>query len=369
MLIGSGDDLAKMLMRMTASCRRCGQEIAFEEGAQLAMANGIKAKVVMCRKCRSIFEVDINPTGLTLRADVTKRYAKAAQRSRPASHQSGAAGTSGSLFRAPGRGGFGLRGLLQVMLCAAGGLALSALAGLVASLVRLYWGVASAVVFTILFSLCLPAVINFRLAGKRGRHRAGWTLFGLLGSYLSTMLLLFLGPKQTPADGALPSVHEVEPRGIDMEKMNMEENVYFDKAGIKVTNDLVTTNAAIYKISDLVSVEAVKGRYGLRRKDRPGKVYPVWWLVMMTPIYALMGAAGLVGGLLSGTLSFLAVGVLASLAFIVFLRTTLKGLNWTYYVRLKMRHGEQPWAFDSTDGRLVNSVVDAVRQAIKAAEA
>ena len=101
--IGSGDDLAKMLMRMTASCRKCGQEITFEEGSQFAMANGIKAKVVMCRKCRSVFEVDINPTGLIIRADVTSRYARAAQRSRPAKRHATAAGTGGSFFRAMGR--------------------------------------------------------------------------------------------------------------------------------------------------------------------------------------------------------------------------------------------------------------------------
>lgn len=149
----------------------------------------------------------------------------------------------------------------------------------------------------------------------------------------------------------------------------MQEKVYFDKAGIKVTNDLVTTDANIYNVRDIVSVEAVKGRYGLRRKDRPGKVYPVWGFVVMTPIFGLMGAAGLVGGILSETLSFLAVGVFASIGFVVCFKVTLQGLNWTHYVRLKTRDGQQAWAFDSTDEQLVSSVVDTVQQAIKAAAA
>jgi hypothetical protein len=74
--IGSGDDLARLLMSHQASCRKCGTSIEFQEGASLAMDAGIHAKVVMCKKCRSIYEVQISPRGMQLMADVTSRYKK-----------------------------------------------------------------------------------------------------------------------------------------------------------------------------------------------------------------------------------------------------------------------------------------------------
>lgn len=75
----SGDDLQRMLegtMGNKILCRKCGKEFTFEEGAQHAMKNGITAKVVICPKCNSVYDVNVAPRGATLLDEVTHKYAQ-----------------------------------------------------------------------------------------------------------------------------------------------------------------------------------------------------------------------------------------------------------------------------------------------------
>jgi NAD-dependent SIR2 family protein deacetylase len=79
-MVFSGDELQKMLegtMKVQVACRKCGHRFTFEEGGGAAIDQGIRAKVVMCPKCRSIYETNVTPRGVTLLADVTERYPQA----------------------------------------------------------------------------------------------------------------------------------------------------------------------------------------------------------------------------------------------------------------------------------------------------
>jgi len=89
---------------------------------------------------------------------------------------------------------FGLNGWLLVGLLPVGGAAISFMAWFV----WLSFGVNAAWGFLLLVCL-VPAALNFHFTGTRARNRIGWMLLGVLTSFPSTMLLLFLGPKQTPA--------------------------------------------------------------------------------------------------------------------------------------------------------------------------
>ena len=72
--IFDGDSFAEMLVSQKANCTKCGVEITFEAGANLAKSKGIKDNVVMCKKCKSVFTVHLVPGGMTLTQDVTDRY-------------------------------------------------------------------------------------------------------------------------------------------------------------------------------------------------------------------------------------------------------------------------------------------------------
>jgi hypothetical protein len=70
-----GDDLGNLMMQMQTLCRKCGKAIAFEEGSQLAMRNGIRDTVVMCPACNSLYQVNVTSHGIALLAEVTEQYA------------------------------------------------------------------------------------------------------------------------------------------------------------------------------------------------------------------------------------------------------------------------------------------------------
>lgn len=74
--LGFGDSLAEMLMKQKACCLKCNEEITFEDGANYAKDKGINDNVVMCKKCNSIFEVQLVPGRMTLTNDVTMKYTK-----------------------------------------------------------------------------------------------------------------------------------------------------------------------------------------------------------------------------------------------------------------------------------------------------
>jgi transposase-like protein len=63
--IMDGDALGNMLMEQSAKCLKCGAAITFEEGASLAMKQGYSNKV-MCKKCKSVFSVQLTPRSMTL---------------------------------------------------------------------------------------------------------------------------------------------------------------------------------------------------------------------------------------------------------------------------------------------------------------
>ncbi len=70
-----GDDLMRGLMSVEARCEECGSTIVFEEGAALAWETlGTRDQVVMCRHCKSVYEVSIRPGAMELTANVTSRY-------------------------------------------------------------------------------------------------------------------------------------------------------------------------------------------------------------------------------------------------------------------------------------------------------
>ena len=76
-MLYSGDDLEKMLERTmctSAPCRKCGEMIVFQDGASAAMKLGIRANVVQCSKCNTIYKVDVTPRGMSLLDDVTSQY-------------------------------------------------------------------------------------------------------------------------------------------------------------------------------------------------------------------------------------------------------------------------------------------------------
>ena len=70
-----GDELAEMLMRVTGTCPKCGTIMSFEEGVGFAKKNGIKDNVVMCKKCRTVYTINLTPRAMSFAADVTQKYA------------------------------------------------------------------------------------------------------------------------------------------------------------------------------------------------------------------------------------------------------------------------------------------------------
>lgn len=72
-----GGNLERMLentMQTPVSCRKCGTKFTFQAGLHCALDNGIEDKVLMCKKCGSVYEADVTPYGVTLCADVTSQY-------------------------------------------------------------------------------------------------------------------------------------------------------------------------------------------------------------------------------------------------------------------------------------------------------
>ena len=61
----SGDTLGEALMGQVAKCLKCGNIITFQDGASLAMKRGYSMKV-MCKKCKSVFSVQLTPHSMTL---------------------------------------------------------------------------------------------------------------------------------------------------------------------------------------------------------------------------------------------------------------------------------------------------------------
>jgi len=74
LFVGGGDALADMLMNQQANCEKCGAVIKFESGAGLAKECGITDNVVMCAKCKSVFNVELVPGKMTLTQNVSDRY-------------------------------------------------------------------------------------------------------------------------------------------------------------------------------------------------------------------------------------------------------------------------------------------------------
>ena len=72
-MIGSGESLAKMLRNQSANCKKCNNLITFEDGVRYAQSKGINDKVVMCKKCMSVFEVELTPA-MILKQNVTSKY-------------------------------------------------------------------------------------------------------------------------------------------------------------------------------------------------------------------------------------------------------------------------------------------------------
>lgn len=68
----TGDEFEKSVLRPTLgsalTCRKCGAAFTFEEGGTAAIGAGIHNKV-MCPACRSVYAVDVGPSGVTLAAD------------------------------------------------------------------------------------------------------------------------------------------------------------------------------------------------------------------------------------------------------------------------------------------------------------
>jgi hypothetical protein len=75
LLVGGGDDLMARLVSQRASCPGCGASVEFEQGVKLAWDTiGTQDQVVMCKECKSIYEVEIAPGRMRLTSDVTARY-------------------------------------------------------------------------------------------------------------------------------------------------------------------------------------------------------------------------------------------------------------------------------------------------------
>lgn len=74
MKVFDGDALGESLMKLSADCLKCGSSITFEKGAKLAGEYGIAENVVLCGECKSVFEVNLAPSCMTLTNDVTDRY-------------------------------------------------------------------------------------------------------------------------------------------------------------------------------------------------------------------------------------------------------------------------------------------------------
>lgn len=72
--IGMGDSLMESLVKMGTKCRKCGSDIIFKDGVACAQEHGIRDNVVMCKKCKSVYEVDLTPSGMTLTTEVSNKY-------------------------------------------------------------------------------------------------------------------------------------------------------------------------------------------------------------------------------------------------------------------------------------------------------
>jgi NAD-dependent SIR2 family protein deacetylase len=70
----NGDSLGNMLLNQEAKCLKCGKSIVFEKGVNLARKNGIGDNVVMCSKCRSVWNVYLVPGKMMLTENVTDKY-------------------------------------------------------------------------------------------------------------------------------------------------------------------------------------------------------------------------------------------------------------------------------------------------------
>ena len=74
MFIGNGNNFRDMLMKTPGACPNCKASLTFGEAAQLAKSHNIQDNVVMCIKCRRVFEVNLAPGRMTVTRDVTANY-------------------------------------------------------------------------------------------------------------------------------------------------------------------------------------------------------------------------------------------------------------------------------------------------------
>ena len=65
LIVMSRDDFSENLNGQKAKCLKCGTIITFMGGASLAMDKGYSNKV-MCKKCKSVFTVELTPSSMTL---------------------------------------------------------------------------------------------------------------------------------------------------------------------------------------------------------------------------------------------------------------------------------------------------------------
>ena len=70
----SAADLASSIHGSAGTCPKCGAPITFMGGMKTARDAGIQHNVLMCSKCRSVFEVDVTIGGFTFTGDVTAKY-------------------------------------------------------------------------------------------------------------------------------------------------------------------------------------------------------------------------------------------------------------------------------------------------------
>jgi NAD-dependent SIR2 family protein deacetylase len=71
-----GDDLANRLISASYQCPGCRQSFTFEEGANCKRERGIRDNVLVCPKCKSVYEVSFGSGGMILSAKVKLRKAR-----------------------------------------------------------------------------------------------------------------------------------------------------------------------------------------------------------------------------------------------------------------------------------------------------
>lgn len=73
-MVMDGNTLGEMLMKVKGTCPKCGAIMSFEDGSSFAKKNGIKDNVVMCKKCRTVYTINLTPRAMSFATDVTEKY-------------------------------------------------------------------------------------------------------------------------------------------------------------------------------------------------------------------------------------------------------------------------------------------------------